>query len=297
MTRRLGVALVVILLGAAGVTAVVTRGGASGRSVEPSVKSFDLGPAARRLPDPPSAPVTFTEPATPTAALELFLTAESQGNSALSYALLPPAERAARFPVLASWANDAAARPRPIRFAVRTGPPSSAAGPTELVVDVERAPLIDAFSGFVAARSTEAWRVRRVNGAWKVDPEPLRSAPVLPDDRGALPAAARWVERTTACDRAGAVALQVAKNLYGPAPLAAGPCAGRGAWKATRVLPFSDAPEATTYVAAFGSGIEQWARLVEVRGGDRQFLAVLAPLGDQWRVLGVMSDGAAEARR
>ena len=51
---------------------------------------------------------------------------------------------------------------------------------------------------------------------------------------------------------------------------------------------FSQA-DVESFIAAFGPDLAEWARIVAVdgpRGADGGFFAVVAPVGDDWRVLG-----------
>jgi hypothetical protein len=52
-----------------------------------------------------------------------------------------------------------------------------------------------------------------------------------------------------------------------------------------------DSHDVRAYLAAFGPGITSWGRLVPVQGPTSRFLAAVGPLGDDWRVLGVLVDG------
>jgi hypothetical protein len=99
-----------------------------------------------------------------------------------------------------------------------------------------------------------------------------------------------------ACDADGARDLQVGSLLYGPIDLGAAPCAEKGDWKVWETTRFDDAPDTGTYVAAFGPGISSWGRLVPVVGPQSSFFAAVGPVGDDWRVLGVLVDGN-DARR
>jgi hypothetical protein len=96
------------------------------------------------------------------------------------------------------------------------------------------------------------------------------------------------VTRVEACDEAGAGSLQLSPLLYGPIRLGNAPCAEHGTWKVGATDTFANAPDDGTYVAAFGPGIGSWGRLVPVTGPRSSFFAAVGPLGDDWRVLGVL---------
>ena len=84
--------------------------------------------------------------------------------------------------------------------------------------------------------------------------------------------------------------LQAAPHLYGPANLPARPCRERGRWTAGAALTLDHAADAQTLLAAFGSDVFTWGRLVPVQGPRSHFYAALAPIGEEWRVMGVTSD-------
>jgi hypothetical protein len=99
------------------------------------------------------------------------------------------------------------------------------------------------------------------------------------------------VERLAACDPRAAQALQAARHLYGPADLPARPCGERGRWTAGAALTLDHAADAQTLLAAFGPDVLTWGRVVPLRGPRSHFYAALAPIGEEWRVMGVLSDG------
>ena len=79
--------------------------------------------------------------------------------------------------------------------------------------------------------------------------------------------------------------------LYGPIQLGDAPCKERGSWQVGDTETFNVSPDDGTYVAAFGPGIGSWGRVVPVTGPRSHFLVAVGPLGDDWRVLGVLVDG------
>jgi hypothetical protein len=165
------------------------------------------------------------------------------------------------------------------------------------VVDVRVAvthrPAVDPFQGLTPGRTEEVWRARREGGGWRVAADPLASRAVLPSDRGAPQIVQAWLRRLVACDQAGAAQLQAVQDLYGPIDLLQAPCAQRGRWTAAGRLGFDRAEDPQLYLAAFGPEVQRWARLVPVRGPRSRFSAVVAPLGDAWRVIGIDARSAA----
>lgn len=278
-------------LGVAGVL-VFTGDRSQGRTIVPSVKELGL-PAAERAPlPPPDAPVAFTEPATPEAAVDQFLGAEASGRSELSFQLLREKERRS-FGVLASWVQGRADRPVPESFRI-TGSEPAAGQSSDVRVEVRRRPSLDPFAGFVAAVSKEVWTATREDGKWRVRSEPTTVEPLLPDDAGASAAAERWVAASRSCDRAAVRAEQSGPALLGSRQLASLPCDEKGAWRAGQVDAFeavSDSTDARSLASTFGPEIETWARVVRIDGPGRDFYAALVPLGDDWRVFALVADG------
>jgi hypothetical protein len=130
--------------------------------------------------------------------------------------------------------------------------------------------------------------VHQEGGHWRVDPDPVDVVPVLPGDIKAEDVVRAWVAGMQACDTRRAQALQLTPLLYGPIRLGNAPCTEHGAWNVGATDTFANAPDDGTYVAAFGPGIASWGRLVPVTGPRSSFFAAVGPLGDDWRVLGVL---------
>src|SRR5438270_373715 len=99
-------------------------------------------------------------------------------------------------------------------------------------------------------------------------------------------------QASAACNRAAAAALEGVANLTGPEDLWAAPCSERGEWTvAGPVITLDRAPDTEALVEAYGPDVGTWTRLVPVRGPRTHFLAAVAPVGDDWRVIGAASDG------
>jgi hypothetical protein len=94
------------------------------------------------------------------------------------------------------------------------------------------------------------------------------------------------------CDRAAAAAVQGVSALIGPEDLVGAPCRERGAWMVTGPpITIDRAPDVQVLVEAYGPDVGTWTRLVPVHGPSSHFLVAVAPQGDDWRVIGVTSDG------
>ena len=292
--RRLLVALVIViglLLGFAVATLIFREEGPSNFSGAPSVQTLDL-PAAGAIAavTPASAPAAITEPASPRAALEQFLAAEVERRSDVSFALLDAAT-AAKVGSVAAWQSQRANRLLPETFTV--GSVEADATGAAVTITALRTPAVTPLNGLVPARSDEVWRVENTNGAWRVrDGRPAEVRPVLPSDAAAVTAATTWLERAEACDVDGRVALQLPGALLGAPSLADAPCDAPDSFSAAgTAVPLAELSNSTVFVSAFGAGVGRWARAVAV-DGDARFTIVLAPIGDEWRVMGVVADAS-----
>jgi|GEM_PF-704525 len=267
-------------------------------SLTPSAKQFSFAPAAG-APAPSAPPADAfrspdSEPADATAALTAFLQAEATGHPDVAWTLLD-ASGHARWPTAPAWLEAQQDLPLPVTFQVTSpavAPASgSPSGDVDLRVDVSRNPSLDPFRGLVAAHSAEVWRVRDENGHWRVAAAPVESRPVLPPDSAAPAAVQGWVDRLSACDQAGAAALQTDPNLLGPADIAAAPCQLKQPWSVGSPVGIDRGGDVQPLLAAYGQGAATWARLVPVHGTGRNFWAEVAPLGDAWMVVGVAAGG------
>lgn len=217
--------------------------------------------------------------------------AEASGEPSVSYALLTSASRA-RYPTPEAWSGARANRLHPVAFCLRSERPAGADGgdAVQLEVATTHRSSLDPFVGLVPSRSIERWLVQRERTGWRVPAGPQGFDYVLPADHEAANAADAWVEHLASCDLGTAQTLQVARHLYGPADLPARPCKEGGRWTVADALTLDRAPDAQTLLAAFGPDVLRWGRVVPVRGPRTHFYAALAPVGEAWRVMGVLSD-------
>ena len=279
--------LIGLLLGVAGYTLVERRGDV--RRPEPSVAAFDApGPVfdQSKANDRVAAPTgPAVEPSSARAALQEFLAAEASGDAANAFPLLDSRSRE-RFSSVEAWAIGRNDRIVPLTFTI-TGEKSEDST-TTLVVDTTHEPGLDAFRGFVPGKARQRWAVRQEDGKWRVAARPLDIEPFLPPVAGAVDVVQRWVDARATCDTASAETLQRSSFLYGSRSLIDAPCADRGTWSAGAVQRLADVPDSTVVTSTFGPDSGVWARVVPVRGPRTGFLAVVAALGDDWRVVALI---------
>jgi len=231
------------------------------------------------LPARPDALVAAgAAPATgPVAAVEAFLLAESAADFEASWRLLAAEDRQ-HWSTAATWvaAHEAFA---PITgFAVRGGADGDGLVPVELQL---RAGL-DNVLGLVPPRADATFATVAEDGGWRVAFTRSTSEPRYADDVGATDAARSWAEARQRCEDAPEYG-----NLVGLTGLADRLCRAEGVVAAGAPTPLPDV-DATRFVSAFGPGVLAWSRAVELQG-PAPLRAVLAPVGDQWLVIGVLA--------
>ncbi len=237
------------------------------------------GTAVDTLPDTPAGPIPASgAPASsPVSAVEGFLAAEATGDFARSWALLAAEDRA-RFLTPAGW--EAAHEQIPPVTGFQVGP----------IAEDESVPRCcssrpDSMASSVSYRLALSPRggphQRTAAGAVAFSRSELR--PLHLDDGGATGAALAWALDRQACDdrppsQHGA--------LVGVPGLATQLCGttGEPSAAALSALPPADA---TRFVSAFGAAVTDWARVVHL-DGPVAMRAVLAPVGEQWLVVGVL---------
>ena len=232
------------------------------------------------------AALTATGPRTraesPQAAVEAFLAAERDQDYTTSYAYLADPVRA-EYGSPASWAADHPdALPPVLGFEV-TGETTGGGGRAEVPTLTRYRSSLDAVTGLVAARARTTWVVVEEDGGWAVDAEATTQEPVLPPDADAVGAVQAWAAQAQRC------APEATRGLRGSDELALQLCGASGTVTATgvRALDQIDAPPLQT---SYGADVVSWARTVAV-DGPVPLRAVVAPLDDAWRVVGVLPPG------
>lgn len=263
-----------------------------------SVQKLSL-PGAPTAPAPGgTAPSPRPAPAAPaaagrdaTAAARAYLDARVRGNAAASFAMLTPAQQAA-FGTVEDWTLALSDRPRITGYTVGRAV-AAPGGAVDVAVDVVQQPGLDSRLGFVPGRLRGSFRAEPSAAGWRVQPDPVSAEAILPADAGAATAASAWLTSKQRCDDVSAARLQASAGLVGASGYADLPCRTPGNWRAGAVGPLVEGPRTQPVLAAYGSGASGWSRLVSVSGPEgATFSVALAPIGDQWRVYGLVSDGS-----
>lgn len=243
----------------------------------------EAAPSTRALPrtDP-------IQPESARAAVAAFYDAEASDPSR-AYRLLDRAGRSA-FVSAADWLESQAERMRPTTFAV--GPATTAPdSPESLDVEVivNHRPSLDPFVGLIPAQTHVTVRATREGGEWKVAASPRAVEAWYPPESGARRTALRWLDAARSCHTTSLAPLQAPIGLIGSPYWAALPCKERGHWTAGPIEQV-DGQGVQPLVNAYGADVYDWARIVSIRGPKRSFSIALAPIGEAWRVMGVLAD-------
>jgi hypothetical protein len=266
------------------------EGGAAARP-SPEVTRPPAGPAPTY-----AAPVWEPRPATPPPdpapgpadAVARFLDAEARRDFVTSYTLLAPSERE-RHRSPASWAAFHSSLAPVSGFRIVSELPDE--DRTTIRVELLLEPSLDEVIGLVPARADATLVTERAEGGWLVVHSAGKVEPIYTPDTGAGPAVEGWAAQRQQC---GAPA-EYRGGLIGVPALADRLCrASRVRVGAPRRL--AAYGDAAPLVSAFGPDVTFWAREVPVESDAVSLRAVVAPLCDNWLVVGVLPSAPAEGR-
>jgi hypothetical protein len=237
-----------------------------------------------------SAASTTTEPTTAaglaptprstlTSAVRELLAAEQRGDHGHSYRLLTAGSRE-RVGSETKWARLRTGLPAITGFDVRRG-----AHAGEVVATVHHQAGLDPFVGLSPAEEHQVWKGTKGRSGWLVDAAP-RVEPVFPDEQRAPEVVRKWATAVQACDKAMARLAQAVDDLYGLSTGASELCGSKGAVRVGAVRAVESGPTSAELVAQYTDDALQWARAVPVLA-PTPFTVIVAPIGDDWRVVGV----------
>lgn len=221
---------------------------------------------------------------TPLAAVETYLTAEIDGRFEDSFALLSNDDRT-DIDLVGNWREQHATTPRVTSFSV--------VSPTRspLITDVAFEPRVDEMVGVIAGAARIAWAVIPEGGGFVIDLEETTVEPRYPDDSQAPAGVSEWLRRVFADEPpVGYVGSLLGQPELVDALVDAGEVRGVDAldFSPGDVIELDDWEASTIVTNAFGANAAVWARVVAV-SGPIPFDAVVAPFGDQWVVVGVVT--------
>jgi len=215
-------------------------------------------------------------------ALEALLAAEQAGDHAASYALLSSDGRR-DYPNVDEWARDRQQLAPITAFEVR---PEDDEGVVEALVEHE--PGLDPFVGLSVGRELQRWEAVEEDGRWLLDADP-EIEPMFPPDEDAIGVAQAWIDAATACDEGALAALEGVAQLFGNGTVRAELCDSGASLQAVDVDEVRSGPASSELVTQYSGDALVWARSVAIEGAPAPMEVILAPIGDDWRVIGVLT--------
>jgi hypothetical protein len=232
------------------------------------------------LPDDVDVPPGAGAP-TAEAALTGFLDAEVAGDFAASFGFLSSTDRVA-YGSPAGWvAGHADVVPPVLDYEV--GEASTGDGVTTIVTTMTFEPGLDQVVGLTPGRARVAWELLEAeDGTWGVALDTSALEPIYPPAEEAGRAASNWVTERQACRQPE----NERDGLIGAPGLADSLCDATGELTVGDVEVLEE-PSATTVSTAFGPETAAASRVVRI-DGSVTLGAVLAPIGDEWVVIGIL---------
>lgn len=263
-----GLAMVLIL--AAGCTPSSTPAMPDGSVPTPTIAST--------IPPPEAYRPNFPEPVT---ALEAFLQAEVEGDFVASFQYLTASDQGAAGGPGGWTVEHFLVLPTVDGYAI-SGDTADAAR-SEVTVELDLQPDLDQLAGLTTSTANSTWVLVKEPSGWRVALTQTSIEPVYLDDRTAPAAVEQWVEQRQAC----LAPVQWDQALVGFPTLADPLCGAEGPIKIGEAEFLSDAAESAPFLAAFGPEVWQWGRVVAI-DSPASLRAVVAPIGEQWLVIGVL---------
>jgi hypothetical protein len=286
---------VVVAAFAVGIAAWAVLGAGDGRSDGPDQTVEHNDPNAFTVPatvpgqaevDLPPAVPTDGGAATPIEAVEGYLAAEAGGRYDESFLFLTTADREL-YRSAANWTQQHADLPPIVGYMVSpTSAPPAPDGRVTVGATLALEPSLDEVAGLVAARATAAWVAVQEGGLWRVLLSESALTPTWPSDTTAGDAVRAWAEARRDCPTGTQITAEWAGGLLGFPSLADDLCEASSRVRVGPPVPL-DPIDAATFVAAFGEEVAEVARVVPLTS-PAELQAVVAPLGDNWLVIGVL---------
>ncbi len=231
----------------------------------------DLGPA------PPGAGA-----GDPRTAVEGFLDAEVALDFPSSFGFLGAASRI-EFASPQGWVAAHADVLPPVRaYEIEAVEEPDDGDEAEVVALVTFEPGLNQVVGLVPERARVTWVTVADDETWGIDLATSTFEPLYPSEDSAPGAVREWAEAHQGCGPAPSWD----GNLVGSPALADGLCGVEGAVEVGDPTTLAEV-DAGPVLSAFGPEAADWARVVPVTG-PVELRAVVAPIGQQWMVVGVL---------
>ena len=233
-----------------------------------------------------AAPDTSTAPESAVAAIEGFLAAEQEGTLTESFTFLSREDRQTLGSVAGWEAAHADLLPPVETFSIRSG--EKTGGSSQVVTDVAFTPSLDEVSGLVPGDAIVTWHLVRESGGWRIALFETVVEPRYAPEIAATESARRWVIDRTAC----IMAEEYEGGLLGNPGLADSLCGAAGPVE-VGTAGTARGPDRRCPVRR---GVRSGVRSMGPRGDSRvpvPLQVVLAPVGVDWIVIGVLPGGEA----
>lgn len=292
MRTPLVIALVAVLglLAGLGIARYLAAGDEPGVAEAPAadagdgVAAPDLDATAAELEPLPSpgALIAVAEVTGPEDAVAGFLTAEARRDFAASYAFLAESDLD-EFGSASQWTQSHGTFWPVTGFEL--GEVTQEGDVTTVMTLTGFASTLDPVIGLVPARADSTWTVVEQEDGWRVVVAESTHAARYPPDDTVAGVAARWAEARAACE--DGAEFEVDASLVG-APVLADDLCDAGAVEIGMPTELDESDAISGLVAAYGPEVVVWARAVPLTA-PVPLEVVLAPVGGQWRVMGVIS--------
>ncbi len=214
-------------------------------------------------------------------ALRELLADEQKNDHAASFALVLHGV-GQPYMTMSQWRRRRAELPAITAFSVKAG------GDGVAIATVEHQPGLEPFRGLSAARERQVWKASNVRGGWLLHAEPDTRL-LLPPDSGSKVAALAWARAVQKCDQSAAEKLQGVSTLFGTITESVRLCKNTGDVTVGEPVALSSGPLSADIVAQYTTDALLWARVVPVTA-PVQLRVILAPIGNDWKVIGVGTD-------
>ena len=239
--------------------------------------------AAHAPPDPvsasPSEPPDAPAP-TPRDAVQRFLDAEVAQQYSVSYGLLSAPDRDEQSS-RAAWTADHADLPAIEGYRVDRAEMQD--NRADVAVALRLHAQLSPTDGLVPARARATYVTVAEDGGWRIAFDQSSFAAQYPSTASAPTAVRSWVRARVACRHAP----EFVGGLLGAAARADELCGAHGATHVGRAVRLPETDQDQPFLAAFGSEVHEWSRVIPVDAPVR-LRVVVAPLGERWLVVGVL---------
>ena len=215
-------------------------------------------------------------------ALTEFLTAEVDGDFEASFELLSSVDQGTTAGADGWTAEHYLVVPTILDFQLVAD--SSEGTRAEVSVNLTLEAGLDQMVGLRPAHADSTWVLLEEVGEWRVVFTESRIEPVYLDEATAPRAVEQWAAHRQNCEPA----TEWDTSLLGFPSLAESLCGSTGAIRIGDPVRLTDAADASSFLAAFGPEVGIWARVVPV-DGEFPLRAVVAPIGEEWVVIGVLA--------